>query len=481
MRARTSVVALSVFASLWSDGAAAFAGCSISGSDEICALVARGDERHNAGVQAAARGPSGVDSARRLYLEALDLFRRASFQSGGAMHHNLLARIARELMFTEQHGEALAAAQECLAQVETDLVSPEQAARTCGSAHGTPTSRQPICQTWVACSDFVRTLSATRMQSAPQTSFFGFVVVQISPPPPPGLRVYLAGNDLPTSLSERRFPVVPGTVLVEAEAPEYRRFSQSVRVVPGESVTVSISMVRGAQPQESATDGASISSGRELIARIAELHRQVERAQQDAPTPCRLEYLSAMDDLLLESRNHFGLLRGAFLLRNNVRLREERSRLSAISDRAVELARESSSCPTEVGPPASVAHAPPLVPGAMSRIVPIGAWVTLGAGAASLAASGVMFALRSGAIDDLDGACGGETVRLCSESQRSLYDRGVLFNGIGNVTLLAGAGLVVAGGIWAIVGRREAPASTGASVGWRPFVGLGRFGVEGHF
>ncbi len=477
---RRAPLVATLTAALMTAAGPARAGCTISGDDEVCSLVARGDERHTAGRQASGRGPAGAVEARRLYLEALDLYRRAAYTGGGAMHHNLLARIARELMFTDQRSEALAAAQECLAQVETDLESPAQAARLCEAPGALPAARQPLCQTWSACSEFVRTLSQARMQSAPQTSYFGFVVVQTPRPTPPGLRVYLTGNDLPLSLPERRFPVVPGTALVEAEAPGYRRFSQAVRVTPGESVTVTVALARGAEPGEAAPSSATLAEGRALVVEVDERHARVEAAQRrDARNPCLRERLSSMDDLLLDSRAHLGLLRGAFLTRNAVRLREARSRLAAVRERAEEVEREAASCS------ATAATAPEPTPHAAGERppprVPVGAWVVMGVGAATLAASGVMFLLRADAVDELDGQCGGASVRQCPESSRPLYDRGALYNGIGNVTLMVGAGLLLGGGVWALVGRRATAPPASSALTLRPLVSLSGLGLAGRF
>lgn len=72
-----------------------------------------------------------------------------------------------------------------------------------------------------------------------------------------------------------------------------------------------------------------------------------------------------------------------------------------------------------------------------SSIVP---YVVLGAGAASLIASGVFFYMRSSAINDLDGKCRGN---ICPESAKSTSDSGKSSTLLGNITL--GLGVVGVG------------------------------------
>lgn len=67
-------------------------------------------------------------------------------------------------------------------------------------------------------------------------------------------------------------------------------------------------------------------------------------------------------------------------------------------------------------------------------------YVVLGAGGASLVASGVFFLLRSSALSDLDSQCRGN---VCPESSRSTSDRGKSMTLLGNITL--GLGVVGVG------------------------------------
>lgn len=89
---------------------------------------------------------------------------------------------------------------------------------------------------------------------------------------------------------------------------------------------------------------------------------------------------------------------------------------------------------TTTDPSSSVALPPPTV---TRSTLP---YVVLGAGAASLVASGVFYYLRSSALDDLDSSCRGN---VCPESSRSASDRGKTMTLLGNITL--GVGLVGVG------------------------------------
>lgn len=105
-------------------------------------------------------------------------------------------------------------------------------------------------------------------------------------------------------------------------------------------------------------------------------------------------------------------------------------------------------------------------------------------GIASLAASGVFFGLRQGAINELKDACGDEL--QCTESERSIYDRGRTFTTVANVTLGVGALGVVAGTIWLVASgsgkNKEKPRASLAPAGaWHLFVHPSGAGVVGQF
>jgi len=89
--------------------------------------------------------------------------------------------------------------------------------------------------------------------------------------------------------------------------------------------------------------------------------------------------------------------------------------------------------------PAPVVSAPPPAPPAApvqpkSNVVP---WVVLGAGGVSLAASGIFYMLRAGAISDHDKQC---VNNVCPSSLQDTGDKGKTYTTLGNVTL--GVGIV---------------------------------------
>jgi hypothetical protein len=88
--------------------------------------------------------------------------------------------------------------------------------------------------------------------------------------------------------------------------------------------------------------------------------------------------------------------------------------------------------PRDEPPPPVRREAPPSSGGRTAGFV-VG-----GIGLASLGAAGVLFYLRSNAIDDLDRVCGPDR-QSCPEGSRDRIDEGQLYTTLGNVGLVAGA------------------------------------------
>ncbi|HEY6078242.1 MAG TPA: hypothetical protein VIW29_05535, partial [Polyangiaceae bacterium] len=94
--------------------------------------------------------------------------------------------------------------------------------------------------------------------------------------------------------------------------------------------------------------------------------------------------------------------------------------------------------PEPMAPP-SVTEAPP--PSGRSRVP---GYVIGGIGIASLATSGVFFALRSGKISKLDDAC---PDHVCPPEMQSDIDQGKLYTTLANVTLAVGIAAVAGGAV----------------------------------
>jgi hypothetical protein len=112
--------------------------------------------------------------------------------------------------------------------------------------------------------------------------------------------------------------------------------------------------------------------------------------------------------------------------------------------------------------------APPPAKG--SSAVP---WLVTGVGAAGLAASGVFFYLRQGAITDLQEKCGPEL--QCTEAERSIYDRGRTYTLAANIALGVGIAGVGVGTVLLLTrsgkpaeSARRAPQSTSVGVSFHP-------------
>jgi hypothetical protein len=242
---------------------------------------------------------------------------------------------------------------------------------------------------------------------------------------------------------------------------------------------------RGASEAGPTTD--VLHEARAALTSVAEAHQRVdEMHSRDLADNCTANRLDSLDDVLLDARVRFARSRGAYLTRNEVRLRDEARHLAELRARAVDIAAAALQCESRtsraaIPPTAERAPVTATPQPAHSRGAHPAAWATLGVGAATLVVSGVMLALRAGTIDTLDGQCGGEGVRICPESSRSIYDDGVLYNTLANATLLTGSALVVGGAVWAILGARAGRSESAPRSAWAPFVGAGGVGLAGRF
>jgi hypothetical protein len=117
--------------------------------------------------------------------------------------------------------------------------------------------------------------------------------------------------------------------------------------------------------------------------------------------------------------------------------------------------------------PASTASAPPppappdVTQQPKSNVVP---WVVLGAGGVSLAASGIFYMLRAGAISDHDKQC---VNNVCPSSLKDTGDKGKTYTTLGNVTFGVGIVGVGLGAVLLLTGGSDAggakPAAESAS------------------
>jgi hypothetical protein len=90
-----------------------------------------------------------------------------------------------------------------------------------------------------------------------------------------------------------------------------------------------------------------------------------------------------------------------------------------------------------------------------------------GAGVASLAASGVFFVLRQGAISELEDNCGSEG-SVCDDRYQSTADRGQLYSVLAPITLGVGIAGVGAGAVLFFMDRSKASDSQATGVRFAP-------------
>jgi hypothetical protein len=86
-------------------------------------------------------------------------------------------------------------------------------------------------------------------------------------------------------------------------------------------------------------------------------------------------------------------------------------------------------------------------------------WVGLAVGAAALVTSGVFFALKQGAVSDLETQCDG---RACPPESQDTIDRGRTYTTVSNVALIVGLVAATGGGLALAVGPKPEPGDTGA-------------------
>lgn len=138
----------------------------------------------------------------------------------------------------------------------------------------------------------------------------------------------------------------------------------------------------------------------------------------------------------------------------------------------VTLAEAAPSLPVRALPPPLPPQPIPSAPSVVRRGPGVGPWVVVGAGAALVGTSLVLFVLRNGAIDDWHAACDHQPD--CPESARPLYDRADSLNTWTAVTAITGGVVVGAGLAWFLFSPREVssarsitPAVSGTWIGIR--------------
>jgi hypothetical protein len=143
----------------------------------------------------------------------------------------------------------------------------------------------------------------------------------------------------------------------------------------------------------------------------------------------------------------------------------------------------------EPSKPASTAASSAPAPAAVSsqtepaRKSKAGPLILTGVGVASLVASGVFYGLRQGALNDLKDKCGADL--HCSESERSIYDRGRTYTLVADVALGVGIAGVAAGAIWLLAsgsgGKKESQRTADVSPGVHWIVHPSGVSVVGQF
>jgi hypothetical protein len=112
----------------------------------------------------------------------------------------------------------------------------------------------------------------------------------------------------------------------------------------------------------------------------------------------------------------------------------------------------------------------------------VGAYVVLGAGAASLGASAVFLILRNNAFNKLEAQCGGPNRSFCTDTAdaRSLRSKASTYNDLTDLALGLGSAAVVGGAIWLFYERaRGARTPRQAEIQIKPIQGGAVVGIGG--
>ncbi len=145
-------------------------------------------------------------------------------------------------------------------------------------------------------------------------------------------------------------------------------------------------------------------------------------------------------------------------------------------------------------PNESLANEPRVAPGGTPRVregsssrgAGAGPWVVVGLGAASLAAAGVFFALRQGALADRNSVCGNENDGDCPVTTsaavvraNAFQDDAHTFNTMTNVAIGVGGAALAGGLVWWLLGRNSQSEGGTVSATLAPREDGATFGVRG--
>jgi hypothetical protein len=116
------------------------------------------------------------------------------------------------------------------------------------------------------------------------------------------------------------------------------------------------------------------------------------------------------------------------------------------------------------------------------RPTPVGPYIVLGAGAASLGASGLFLILRNNAIKDLEALCSGPNKTICPDTAdaRSLKNKASTNNMLTNIAMGVGGAALVGGAIWLVFDKMHSPGtSPRAELQITPIQGGAVIGIAG--
>lgn len=357
--------------------------------------------------------------------EALDLATRAGRIQ---MTPSLRLFVSQEQQAVGQLAEAMGSALQCQSEASRDTAaSGRQVERICGEI-------------------------ITQLRSR-----VGRVLVTVSNPPVGGgMHVFVANRELPAMLLGNDYVVTPGDVIVRVIAPDFQEYSSNVRVLPGTTVPLVVTLVR---------------SSAAAVANTTTTTNTANTSNTTGPTTTVTNPTANVSGTSTTGTATVAVGTGAGTVTTT----------TVATTTTVQNTANSATNPNTgtVGSTTNNTVQDPIVPPPPSRGANIPAIALLAAGGAIAVTGAVFLGLSAGSASEYNRLCT-PTCTLDNEPMgRAAYDTANTFTAIGIAGIAVGVAAAGAGVVLLVAGGRPAPATAQANHGLR--LGLGALSFSGTF